>query len=193
MHQQANTPYKHKETEHNKQRTFGTRNANKLCRPSFPYPIRDDGQVIYSHSVFDALRLALRPCAKCPPEIFVEESDATNSAINLVNRSLSMICKGYLLDNSLADLSGELGVTDRYLRVVFAAIVGVPPIAVARHYKALLVRSQLLFSQSTITDIALASGFGSIRQCNDVVKTIFDKTPTQIRKDAAPSWCSLRS
>lgn len=193
MHQQAHTAHKPKETEHDEQRIFGTKNANKLCRPSFPYPIRDDGQVIYSHSVFEALQLALRPCAKCPPEVFVKESEAANSATKLVNSSLSMICAGYLLEHSLADLAKTLGVTDRYLRVAFADIVGVPPVAVARHYKALLAKNQLLASQSTITDIAFASGFGSIRQYNDVLKTIFDKTPTQIRKDAVPSWCSLRS
>ena len=193
MHQQAHTAHSSKETEHDEQRTFGIRNANKLCRPSFPYPVRDDGKVIYSHSVFEALHLALRPCAKCPPEIFVEESVTAKSGTKLVNRSLRKICEGYLLEHSLAELAETLGVTDRYLRVAFADIVGVPPIAVARYYKALLVRNQLLASQSTITDIAFASGFGSIRQCNDVVKTIFDKTPTQIRKDAAPPWCSLRS
>jgi AraC family transcriptional regulator of adaptative response / DNA-3-methyladenine glycosylase II len=40
-------------------------------------------------------------------------------------------------------------------------------------------------SNHSITDVAFASGFGSLRQFNQVFKEIFDRTPTEIRRVAS--------
>jgi AraC family transcriptional regulator of adaptative response / DNA-3-methyladenine glycosylase II len=101
----------------------------------------------------------------------------------MVQTALKMIYDGYLNGHSVASLAKELGVSDRHLRKLFIENVGVPPVKIARYHRALFAKKLLMFSDKSVTDIAFASGFGSIRQFNQVFKDIFGIAPSAIKKE----------
>ncbi|MBI9091443.1 MAG: methylphosphotriester-DNA--protein-cysteine methyltransferase family protein [Desulfobacterium sp.] len=157
---------------------FGVKTTGIFCRPSCPSPVAKEENVTYFNTIFEAIEKGLRPCFRCRPDVDVEYYNGNISGVSVVNNALERIYDGYLNYHSIQDLAKELLLSDRHLRKLFVDNLGVPPIKIARHHKSLFAKKLLLFSDQSITDIAFASGFGSIRQFNTVFKTVFGKTPT---------------
>ena len=165
---------------------FGVKTTGIFCKPSCPSPPAKEENVVYFESIFQALQEGFRPCLRCRPDITMEYGSGSPGSYTVVNAALSMIYDGFLNYHSLNDLAAEFNISDRHLRQLFIDRLGVPPVKIARYHKALFARKLLLHSESPITEIALASGFGSIRQFNSVFKEIFSKTPTEMRKEDGP-------
>lgn len=161
---------------------FGVKTTGVFCRPSCPSPTAKEENVLYFDTIFEALEYGFRPCFRCRPDINVEYYNSNIEGLFVVNTALKMIYEGYLNYNSLKDLSKELLVSDRHLRKLFVDNLGVPPVKIAKFHRSLFAKKLLIYSDHSITDIAFASGFGSIRQFNEVFKEIFGTTPTAIRK-----------
>src|SRR5439155_656045 len=86
-----------------------------------------------------------------------------------------------LSDESLEDLAGHLGIGSRQLRRLFLKHLGATPVAVVQtrrlHFaKTLIDQTDLPFTQA-----ALASGFNSIRRFNASFRTLYGRTPTELR------------
>ncbi len=162
---------------------FGVTTTGVFCRPSCPSPTAKEENVQYFESVFEALAKGFRPCLRCRPDVSLEYYRRTAHGLFLVNKALGLIYDGYLNFHSLQDLAQELGVSDRHLRKAFVENTGLSPVKFARFHKALFAKKLLTFSSQTITDVAFASGFGSLRQFNQVFQDVFGKTPTDIRND----------
>jgi len=162
---------------------FGVKTTGIFCRPSCPSPVAKEKNVLYFETLFQALEQGFRPCYRCRPDVEVAYYNGNVDGTFLVGAALEKIYGGYLHDHSLEALAAEVGISDRHLRKLFMDNLGVPPVAIARYHKALFAKKLLIYSEQSITDIAYASGFGSIRQFNDVVKKVFGKTPTSIRGD----------
>ncbi len=163
---------------------FGVKTTGIFCRPSCPSPIAKEENVIYFNTIFEAIEQGFRPCYRCRPDISVEYCIGNADGAYVMNTALKMIYDGYLNYHSISELSKELLVSDRYLRKLFRDYLGVPPVKIAKYHKALFAKKLLIYSDRSITDIAFASGFGSIRQFNHVFKEIFGKTPTMLRKES---------
>ncbi|VFQ43145.1 dna glycosylase [Desulfoluna butyratoxydans] len=162
---------------------FGVKTTGIFCRPSCPSPVAKEENVRYFKTLFEALKEGFRPCYRCRPDL---ETDYTNGNIRgafLVKEALEKIYGGFLYDHSIGELAEEVGVSDRHLRQLFQDNLGAQPGAVARYHKALFAKKLLVYSDQSVTDIAYASGFGSIRQFNEVFKKAFGKTPTQVRRE----------
>lgn len=162
---------------------FAVKTTGIFCRPSCPSPRAKEENVVYFESIFQALEAGFRPCRRCRPDITIEYGSGYPSSYELVNDGLQLIYDGYLNYHSLSDLADELGVSDRHLRQLFVERLGVPPVKIARYHKAMFARKMLLISDKSITDIADAAGFGSLRQFNEVFKAVFNTTPTAMRKE----------
>lgn len=85
-------------------------------------------------------------------------------------------------DQGVDALAAQLGIGDRYLRRLFANHLGTSPRAVAASRRAHYGRVMLDASGQPITQVALASGFRSVRQFNDVIRAVFGQTPTQLAR-----------
>ena len=94
-----------------------------------------------------------------------------------------MIYDGFLNYHSVADLADELLLSDRHLRKLFVDYLGAPPTKIAKIHKSIFAKKLLLYSSRSVTDIAFASGFRSLRQFNDVFKNVFGTSPTMVRKE----------
>ncbi|HEX7559764.1 MAG TPA: DNA-3-methyladenine glycosylase 2 [Usitatibacter sp.] len=125
-----------------------------------------------------------RPCLRCRPEL------APGFAVVDANRRLAQaaarsIEDGELADASLAELSARLGVTDRHLRRVFQEEFGVSPVKYAQTQRLLLAKRLLTDTALPVIDVAMASGFASLRRFNDLFSTRYRMTPGQLRRTAA--------
>lgn len=165
----------------------GVRTTGIYCRPICPSRTPLSRNVdFYAHPAA-AEDAGLRPCRRCRPETAPGSSDWAGGAA-VVERALRLIDEGALdggpgSGNSVDHLASRLLVGDRHLRRLFADHVGAAPDAVARSRRAHLAKRLLVETDLRIADIAFAAGFGSVRQCNDVVRATFHATPTELRRD----------
>ena len=154
------------------------------CRPVCPARPPRENNVRYFRSAAAAAGEGFRPCLRCRPES-APDSPAWRGTSTTVNRALKLIGEGFLNNNSLAALASRLGVGERYLRKLFERHLGASPIAVAQTRRLHLARKLLHETSIDITNIAYASGFGSIRRFNDAMRAAFGCSPGELRQTSA--------
>jgi AraC family transcriptional regulator, regulatory protein of adaptative response / DNA-3-methyladenine glycosylase II len=99
----------------------------------------------------------------------------------LVCRAVRLILDG-ALDNATEEELGErLGVSGRHLRRLFTSQLGVTPDGLARSARAHFARRLLDDTDLSMLEIALATGFGSVRQFNRACQEIFHDSPRALR------------
>jgi len=99
----------------------------------------------------------------------------------LVGAAMAGIEEHALSSARVADLAASLGVSDRHLRRVTEAELGVSPIELAQTQRLLLAKRLLRETALDLTDIAFASGFGSVRRFNALFKSRYGLSPRAIR------------
>jgi AraC family transcriptional regulator of adaptative response / DNA-3-methyladenine glycosylase II len=96
------------------------------------------------------------------------------------------ISQDFLAGRSLADLARKVGVTDRQMRRVFREEFGVAPVEFWQTQRLLLAKQLLTDSRMPVTEVALASGFQSVRRFNALLKERYRLSPTELRKRQGP-------
>jgi AraC family transcriptional regulator of adaptative response / DNA-3-methyladenine glycosylase II len=132
-----------------------------------------------------------RPCLRCRPEL------APGYAVIDANRRLAQAAAnlmedGRLTDANLADLAATLQVTDRHVRRVFQQEFGVTPVAYAQTQRLLLAKRLLTDTDMPVIDVAMASGFASLRRFNDLFRTRYRMTPRELRRSSPSRAASDR-
>ena len=127
---------------------------------------------------------AFRPCLKCRPEIAPGLS-AMDSSAALAGHAARAIEHAVHAGEPLAlpRLAERLGVTDRHLRRIFTATHGVAPLAYLTTQRLLLAKQLLTDTTLPVTQVALASGFGSLRRFNHAFVAHYRFSPTQLRRE----------
>jgi AraC family transcriptional regulator of adaptative response / DNA-3-methyladenine glycosylase II len=156
------------------------------CRPICPArtPLRRNVRFFACAAAAEAA--GFRPCRRCRPES-APGSPTWHGASTTVSRALRLIEHGALDAGDCGALAAQLGVGERYLRRLFARHLGTSPRAVAASRRAHFARALLDATELPMVEVALASGFGSVRQFNDVVRSVFGRTPTELRSRRAAS------
>ena len=95
-------------------------------------------------------------------------------------------------EGGIEHLAARVGVTSRHLRRMFDAEFGVSPIEYAQTQRLLLAKRLLTDTALPVTDVALASGFRSVRRFNALFRARYRMPPSRLRKDAAPARCRRR-
>ncbi|MCC7150740.1 MAG: methylphosphotriester-DNA--protein-cysteine methyltransferase family protein, partial [Rubrivivax sp.] len=126
---------------------------------------------------------AFRPCLKCRPEIAPGLS-AMDSSQQLADDAARRIGHAVHAGEPLAlpALARRLGVTDRHLRRIFHATHGVSPQAFLNTQRLLLAKHLLTDTTLPVTQVALASGFASLRRFNAAFAAHYRLNPTGLRK-----------
>ncbi|WP_299973357.1 AlkA N-terminal domain-containing protein [uncultured Pseudoteredinibacter sp.] len=153
------------------------------CRPICPAPAAKEKNVDYYEHAWQAQAEGYRPCYRCRPDAS-PGSAAWRGTHSSVTRAMGMIDDGVLDEQSMPELAERLGVSDRYLRKLFQEHIGLSPQHYAQLKRCDFAKQLLQNSQLSITEIALASGFGSVRQFNDIFKKYASQTPSALRKKA---------
>jgi AraC family transcriptional regulator of adaptative response / DNA-3-methyladenine glycosylase II len=120
-----------------------------------------------------------RACLRCRP--YRSPQPMVWTEPELVCRAVRLIMAGALDGETEAALGARLGVSARHLRRLFATHLGVTPDGLARSARAHFARRLLDDTDLSIGEVALASGFGSVRQFNRVCTDVFRASPTALR------------
>ncbi len=151
------------------------------CRPicRVKTPMRKNCQFFGNAAAAEAA--GFRPCKRCRPELAPGNSSMEVSS-QLARNTAYQIGQDFLAERSLEELAETLGVTDRHMRQVFQDEFGVSPVEFWQTQRLLLAKRLLTDSRMSITDVALASGFKSLRRFNALLKARYRMTPTDLRK-----------
>lgn len=102
-------------------------------------------------------------------------------------RALNLIAAGALDQGDVATLAGRLGVTDRHLRRLFIQHLGASPIKVAQTQRLQFAKQLLDQTALPITEVAMASGFSSVRRFNHVMQKVYGRSPRELRQGKSKS------
>src|ERR1700722_17712357 len=150
------------------------------CRPICPVrPPKRENMRFFS-SAAAAEGAGYRPCLRCRPER-APGLASVEPASRLAGAAIAGIEEHAVANARVGDLAASLGVSDRHLRRVTEAELGVAPIELAQTQKLLLAKRLLSETSLKLTDIAFASGFGSVRRVNALFKTRHGLDPRSIR------------
>jgi AraC family transcriptional regulator, regulatory protein of adaptative response / DNA-3-methyladenine glycosylase II len=164
---------------------IGVKTTGIYCRPICPARTPKSENLIFYPSAAAAQEGGFRPCLRCRPET-APDTPAWRGTSATIGRALRLIEEGALDDHSVEHLAMRLGMGDRQLRRLFHQHVGATPISVAQTRRVLLAKQLLHETSLPISQIALASGFGSIRRFNEVFLQLFQRPPIEIRRATQP-------
>jgi AraC family transcriptional regulator of adaptative response / DNA-3-methyladenine glycosylase II len=99
----------------------------------------------------------------------------------LAQGAVDLIENGVLDAGGIEHLSERVGVTSRHLRRIFDAEFGVSPIEYAQTQRLLLAKRLLTDTAMPVTEVALASGFASVRRFNALFKARYRIAPGRLR------------
>jgi AraC family transcriptional regulator of adaptative response / DNA-3-methyladenine glycosylase II len=120
-----------------------------------------------------------RACFQCRPYRWPQSISWT--APELVCRAVRLVLDGALDGATEAELGARLGVSPRHLRRLFSSHLGVTPDGLARSARAHFARRLVDDTDLSMTEVALAAGFGSVRQFNRACLEIFRASPRALR------------
>jgi AraC family transcriptional regulator of adaptative response / DNA-3-methyladenine glycosylase II len=160
----------------------GVKTTGIYCRPICPAKPKIEN-VEFFRSKAEAEKAGFRPCLRCKPDLS-PLSQRWKGTAAVVGRALNLVERGDQGGEDIALIAERLGMTDRHLRRLFQEHVGASPIEVAISRRLHLARQLLTQSDLSVLDVALASGFHSLRRFNDAFVKTYQKSPREFRKEA---------
>lgn len=151
------------------------------CRPLCPAPAPKHRHIRYFATAAEAAAAGFRPCLRCRPEL-APGAMAHRLGEALFDRALAMLADGALGDAPVSTLAARLGVSARQLQRLFVQHAGVTPLALHGNHRLLLAKQLLTETGLPMAQVALASGFASVRRFNAAFLQGCGMPPTQIRR-----------
>jgi len=139
-----------------------------------------------------AEQAGFRPCLRCRPELAPGHA-SVDAPVRLAQAAAALIEEGLMQQGGLPAIATRLGVTDRHLRRVFLGQFGVAPIAYAQTQRLLMAKRLLTDTAMSMTDVAMAAGFDSLRRFNDSFARRYRMSPSALRRVAATDASSAAS
>ena len=165
----------------------GVTSTGVYCRPicRVRMPARRNCRFFASPAQAEAA--SFRPCLKCRPEIAPGPGLAWTvmDASRTLARQAANALDEFAADSeapSVAAIAERLGVSDRHLRRIFFAEHGVTPLQYLQTRRLLLAKQLLTDTQMPVAQIALTSGFRSLRRFNAAFLGGYRMNPTRLRR-----------
>jgi AraC family transcriptional regulator of adaptative response / DNA-3-methyladenine glycosylase II len=165
----------------------GVTSTGIYCRPvcSVKTPKRENCR-FFGHAA-QAEDAGFRPCLRCRPEL------APHSVVWSIQDASYILAHqaARLLDEpdawrdgrpSVESLAAKLGVSDRHVRRIFETQFGVSPMQYLQTRRLLTAKQLLADTALPITQIALISGYASVRRFNAAFVGHYGLNPTQLRR-----------
>lgn len=148
------------------------------CRPGCPaQPLATHVEGYPSAAAAEAA--GFRACLRCRPYRFPPPPSWYGEG--LICQAVRLVLDGGLDHATEAELGARLGLSGRHLRRLFQAKVGVTPTELARSTRTHFARRLLDDTDLSVTEIAFAAGYGSVRQLNRDCQEIFRASPGELR------------
>jgi AraC family transcriptional regulator of adaptative response / DNA-3-methyladenine glycosylase II len=166
----------------------GVTSTGIYCRPvcRVRTPRRENCRFFDTRAQAEAA--AFRPCMKCRPEIApgLSNMDSSQALADTAARWIEhAVHSGGCA--SLPAIAERLGVTDRHLRRIFQTTHGVSPHDYLTTQRLLLAKQLLTDTRLPVTQVALSSGFDSLRRFNAAFVEHYRLNPTQLRREGSAS------
>lgn len=163
------------------------RTTGIYCRPICPARTPRAVNCLFLPSAAAAQAAGFRPCLRCRPEVAPGTGGWRGTAA-AVSRALSLIAEGALDEGPVEALADRLGLGERQLRRLFAEHLGASPQQISQARRVLFAKELLHDTALPMAQVALASGFGSVRRFNEVLRRELGRAPSTLRRaKAAPS------
>jgi AraC family transcriptional regulator, regulatory protein of adaptative response / DNA-3-methyladenine glycosylase II len=151
------------------------------CRPSCPAKMPQRHNVRFFMTAAAAQQAGFRACLRCRPDA-APGSPAWLGRADVAARAVKLILDGTVDREGVGGLARKLGYSERQLHRVLLAEIGTGALSLARAQRARTARMLLQSTNMPITHVAFAAGFSSLRQFNHTVRTVFARTPTELRR-----------
>jgi AraC family transcriptional regulator of adaptative response / DNA-3-methyladenine glycosylase II len=151
------------------------------CRPVCPAPTPKPQNVTYFPNAAAAEAAGFRPCLRCRPELSPGDG-AWRRGDAAVERAIKLIHEGVLIDDSVETLAARVNLGERQLRRLFVERLGASPVGVHGTRRLLFAKQLLTETDLSITEVAMAAGFGSLRRFNTTFKDAYRMAPRDLRK-----------
>lgn len=151
------------------------------CRPVCPAPAPKRQNVRYYANAAAAEAAGFRPCLRCRPEL-APGNEQWQRGDHVVARALKLIEAGALAEQSLDELAARVGIGARQLRRLFVERIGAPPVSVHTTRRLLFAKQLLTETALPVTEVALASGFRSLRRFNAAFAQANRIAPRELRR-----------
>jgi AraC family transcriptional regulator of adaptative response / DNA-3-methyladenine glycosylase II len=177
----------------------GVTSTGIYCRPvcKVRTPRRENCR-FFAHAA-QAEGAGFRPCLRCRPELAPQAwrwslQDASATLAQQAARLLDEPEAWAGEPPSVEALARRLGVSDRHLRRIFEAQLGVSPLQYLQTRRLLSAKQLLADTRLPVTEIALASGFGSVRRFNAAFTAHYGLSPRALRREGAvaDASCEVR-
>lgn len=157
------------------------------CRPVCPArtPKRENMRFVISAAA--AEEAGFRACLRCRPET-APDMGAWRGTSNTVSRALNLIEAGALDEGDVDALAARLGVGERHLRRLFRQHLGAAPVGVAQTRRVLLAKALIHQTDLPMAEVAMASGFGSVRRFNETFQALYGRPPSALRARTERPW-----
>ena len=161
----------------------GVKSTGIYCRPICPARTPKRENMTFYRSAAAAQEAGFRPCLRCRPETSPDLGSWRGTS-NTVSRAMALIEAGAMDTGDVETLAGRLGVGERQLRRQFQQHVGASPVAVAQTRRVLLAKALIHQTDLGMAEVALASGFGSVRRFNETFQGLYGRPPSALRRRA---------
>ncbi len=165
----------------------GVTSTGIYCRPvcSVKTPKRENCR--FFHHAAQAENAGFRPCLRCRPELAPHSvvwsiQDASYILAHQAARLLDEPDAWVDAAPSVEKLAARLGVSDRHVRRIFDAQFGVSPMQYLQTRRLHTAKQLLADTSLPITQIALMSGYASVRRFNAAFVEHYKLNPTQLRR-----------
>jgi AraC family transcriptional regulator, regulatory protein of adaptative response / DNA-3-methyladenine glycosylase II len=166
----------------------GVTSTGIYCRPvcRVKAPKRENCR-FFGHAAL-AESAGFRPCMRCRPELAPHSlvwstQDASHTlALQAAHMLDQFFGRGGAAQADLPTVAAKLGVSDRHLRRIFEAHIGVSPLQYLQTRRLLCAKQLLTDTRLPMGDVAQASGFASLRRFNAAFLQHYRLAPTQLRK-----------
>jgi AraC family transcriptional regulator, regulatory protein of adaptative response / DNA-3-methyladenine glycosylase II len=151
------------------------------CRPVCPARLPAFDRCRFFRDAAAAEAEGYRPCLRCRPERAPGRAivDATQ---NLAARAATRIASGALNGSNVERLAAELHVGSRQLRRAMRREYGTTPVQIAQTHRLLLAKRLLTDTKLPVGNVALASGFSSLRRFNALFRQRYRMAPSDLRR-----------
>ena len=161
-----------------------------VCRVKLP---KFENCRFFDHAAL-AENAGYRPCMRCRPELAPQNlpwsvQDASRTLALQAARWLDEPLAWGEANPNITRLAAHLGVSDRHVRRLFEAQFGVSPLQYLQTRRLLTAKQLLTDTDMPTSQIAHASGFGSVRRFSDAFLKHYRLNPSALRK-IGKSACS---
>lgn len=161
---------------------FGVTTTGIYCRPICSARPKFENVRFY-RSQAEAESKGFRPCLRCRPDLS-PLSPQWKGTEAVMGRALDYIRSS---DLDISQIADKMGMSDRHLRRLFEEHMGTSPMEVSLSYRLHLARQILSQTQMKIIDVAMASGFQTLRRFNDAFVKKYQRSPSVFRKNSKES------